>query len=99
MEIQCDGARSTLRNDWYMSKTLDREIIQVRRLEDVLSNAEINEVQLWKLDVEGAEYDALVGAGDDLASQRIKHIFLTAITRIILAINHTWRHADINFTM
>jgi FkbM family methyltransferase len=98
MEIQCDGARSTLRNDWYMSKTLDREIIQVRRLEDVLSNAEINEVQLWKLDVEGAEYDALVGAGDDLASQRIKHIFFdchhTNYSR-----NHTRRHADINFTM
>jgi len=75
MEIQCDGARSTLRNDWYKAKTLDREVIQIRRLEDVLREAGINEVQLWKLDVEGAEYDALIGAGDYLASQRIKHIY------------------------
>ena len=75
MEIQCDGPRSTLRNDWFKSKNLDREVIQIRRLEDVLRQAEINEVQLWKLDVEGAEYDALVGAHDYLASQRIKHIY------------------------
>ena len=40
MEIQCDGACSTLRE------------------------ADIKEVLLWKLDVEGAEYEALVGAGD-----------------------------------
>ena len=75
MEIQCDGARSTLRNDWYKSRALDREVIRIRRLEDVLRQAEISEVQLWKLDVEGAEYDALIGAGDYLASQHIKHLY------------------------
>jgi len=74
MEIQCDGPRSTLRNDWFQSKNLDREVIQIRRLDDVLKQAQINEVQLWKLDVEGAEYDALVGARDYLESHRIKHI-------------------------
>jgi hypothetical protein len=75
MSIQCDGARSTLRNDWYDTKILDRETIQIRRLEDVLREAEIDEVQLWKLDVEGAEYEALVGAGDYLSSQKIKHLY------------------------
>jgi FkbM family methyltransferase len=75
MSIQCDGARSTLRNDWYDTKILDRETIRIRRLEDVLREAEIDEVQLWKLDVEGAEYEALVGAGDYLSSQKIKHLY------------------------
>jgi hypothetical protein len=42
LEIQCDGARSTLRSDWYTAKTLDREVIQTRKLEDVLRE----EVQL-----------------------------------------------------
>ncbi len=75
VEIQCDGARSTLRNDWYNTKMLNREVIQIRRLEDILVEADIKEVQLWKLDVEGAEYDALVGAGDYLANHRINHIY------------------------
>ena len=72
MEFQCDGARSTLRSGWYTAKTLDLEVIQKRKLEDVLREADIKEVQLWKLDVEGAEYEALVGAGEHLQSQRIK---------------------------
>jgi len=79
MEIQCDGPRSTLRNDWFKSKNLDREVIEIRRLDDVLKQAQINEVQLWKLDVEGAEYDALVGARDYLESHRIKHIYFECL--------------------
>jgi len=61
MEIQYDGTRSTLRSDWYTAKTLDREVIQKIKLEDVLWKAAMKEVHLWKLDVEGAEYEALVG--------------------------------------
>jgi FkbM family methyltransferase len=61
MEIQYDGTCSTLRSDWYTAKTLDREVIQKIKLEDVLRKADMKEVQLWKLDVEGAEYEALVG--------------------------------------
>jgi len=75
VEIQCDGARSTLRKDWYTTKRLDRDMIQIRRLDDVLYEANIREVKLWKLDVEGAEYDALVGAGDYLSNQWIQHLY------------------------
>jgi hypothetical protein len=61
MEIQYDGACSTLRSDWYTARTPDREVIQKIKLEDVLRKVDIKEVQLWKLDVEGAEYEAHVG--------------------------------------
>jgi hypothetical protein len=75
MDIHYDGARSTLRGDWYEQKRLMREAIQIRRLDDVLHETAIDEVQLWKLDVEGAEYEALIGAGDYLRNHRIKHLY------------------------
>lgn len=74
-DIQRDGARSTLREDWYTTKGLARETIEIRRLDDVLEEAMVDEVQLWKLDVEGAEYDALVGARNYLESRKIKHLY------------------------
>ena len=75
LEIQCDGARSTLRKDWYNSKQLSKEIIRVRKLDDILDEQGIESVQLWKLDVEGAEHDALLGAVHSLRSHRVKHLY------------------------
>ena len=74
-EIQCDGARSTLRPDWYKIKNLHKQSIKIKRLDDILEEEAVNHVELWKLDVEGAEYDALLGATGYLASQRIKRLY------------------------
>ncbi|MFM8275901.1 MAG: FkbM family methyltransferase [Cyanobium sp.] len=75
LEIQCDGARSTLRDDWYTSKKLTREQIMIRKLDDVLTEECIDIVQFWKLDVEGAEYDALLGAKSYLERNRIMNLY------------------------
>ncbi len=75
VEIQCDGARSTLNPDWYRDKRLERQQIAIKKLDEVLSDFSIDKVKFWKLDVEGAELDALAGAANYLADHRIENIF------------------------
>ncbi|NND82574.1 MAG: FkbM family methyltransferase [Gammaproteobacteria bacterium] len=75
LEIQVDGARSTLRQDWYEGKALDRETIQLEPLDQVLEARGIDAVSFWKLDVEGAEYQALQGARNSLAQQIIETLY------------------------
>lgn len=75
VEIQCDGARSTLNLDWFKGKNFAREVIEIRRLDDVLKEHNIDEIAFWKLDVEGAELQALQGAETLLKNQRIQNIF------------------------
>ena len=76
IDIQVNGARSTLRSDWYTTSNCPKENIAIRRLDTLLEARGISCVQLWKLDVEGAEYDALIGATGYLKKQLIKNIFL-----------------------
>lgn len=74
MQIQCHGSRSTLRTDWYTTMDFPKESIAIRRLDDVLSEEQIPVVRFWKLDVEGAEYDALLGAENYLKTRKIQTI-------------------------
>ena len=75
IEILIHGARSSLRTEWYGSKQLARERVHIRKLDDILTEFNIDRVQLWKLDVEGAELDALKGAEKSLQNQRIERLF------------------------
>lgn len=52
------------------------EEVNVSRLEDVLKLRSIDVVDLWKLDVEGDELSALLGADHFLSEQRIKALYV-----------------------
>lgn len=62
MQIQCDGARSTGRLDWYASKHLEVLPVEVDTLDSILDRRGISRIDVWKLDVEGGEVDAVRGA-------------------------------------
>jgi len=74
-EIQVDGSRSTLNMNWYAAKGLQKMTISIQRLDDVLREKNISKVDFWKLDVEGAELEALKGAKEMLNKQKIKCIY------------------------
>jgi FkbM family methyltransferase len=74
-EIQCDGPRSTLRSDWYKGRGFDTQTIEIVRLTEILDASSIKKVKFWKLDVEGAELDALIGTSEYLGDRRIENIF------------------------
>ena len=75
VEIQTYGARSTLNLDWYQAQNHKRETINLRRLDDVLAEMGEDKVTFWKLDVEGAELEALKGAEAYLQEQKIETIY------------------------
>ena len=74
LTFQIDGGRSTSRLDWYQGKDLRQESLQVVRLDGILEPDE--RVRLWKLDVEGAELDALAGAEKLFAERRIDAVLV-----------------------
>lgn len=74
--IQLDGARSTLRMDWYRSADLQTETVELIRLDDYLEEACVSSVRLWKLDVEGHELEALEGAAHALDRSAIDAILI-----------------------
>jgi hypothetical protein len=47
-----------------------REVVDVRRLDDVLAELSVNRVDVIKLDIEGAEWSALRGATNTLSKYR-----------------------------
>jgi FkbM family methyltransferase len=52
------------------------EDIHLVRLADVLADRELDHVDLWKLDVEGYEVQALQGAEELLRTKRIKALYV-----------------------
>ena len=74
ISIQCHGARSTIHTSWYQNEKLDRETIALRRLDQVLTEKDVESVRFWKLDVEGAELSALHGAANYLNAGKIDYI-------------------------
>ena len=50
--------------------------IKVERLDDVLAREDVDRVALAKIDVEGAEYGVLQGAGDFLRPDRIRQLYV-----------------------
>jgi hypothetical protein len=59
-----------------ISDTEEGDSIQIVRLADELATRAIDQVDLWKLDVEGYEVEALQGAADYLQDQRIRALYV-----------------------
>src|SRR5690606_30433941 len=74
--VQVDGARSTSRLDWYQGKMLPRIEISVDRLDAFAEATGISRIRLWKLDVEGAEVEAIRGADRLLKNYAIDAILV-----------------------
>ena len=75
LALQVDGPRSTTRLDWYVDRGLERQTINLVPLEKVLNEKGIHRVEFWKLDMEGGEHAALLGAGRYLSPGSIHHIY------------------------
>ncbi len=75
VEIQLDGSRSTLNMDWYKDSNNERERVLLKRLDETLERLDIDQVDFWKLDTEGAEKQALLGAQSYLENRKIKCIY------------------------
>jgi FkbM family methyltransferase len=75
LEIQCAGSRSTFHTQWY--KGQDNQIIEVDvdRFDSILFSKGVAKIDFWKLDVEGFEYEALVGAESYLRDKNIGSIY------------------------
>lgn len=70
------GAHSTLREDWYTSQNNERITIELTHLDHYAKIQGMNSIRFWKLDVEGSEFDALMGAQDLLESKRIDALYI-----------------------
>lgn len=70
------GAHSTLRMDWFQGKNYDRLQIDLVALDEFADSRGLNEIRFWKLDVEGAELEALMGAEHLLSSRRIQSMLV-----------------------
>jgi FkbM family methyltransferase len=65
------GAHATLRMDWYKEKNYDRILIDLITLDEFAAAEGVETIQFWKLDVEGAELEALMGAETLLKDRKI----------------------------
>lgn len=70
------GAHATLRNDWYKEKKFDRILIDLITLDEFAMAHGIQSIRFWKLDVEGAELEALMGAEALLKRQKIDSLLV-----------------------
>ena len=73
--LQTIGAKE-LHGSWNRLSETDGTPIRVVRLEEVLAKKGIQTVDLWKLDVEGSEINALRGAESLLQSHRIRALYV-----------------------
>jgi len=82
INIQVDGARSTARMDWYEGKNFPLVEITVKTLDEYLQQEGIEQVRLWKLDVEGHELEALNGARKYLQKHKIGAILIEVSSQL-----------------
>ncbi len=73
--MRIKGALSTLSDDWYQGQELESQTVELVRLDKIMPAQGVDEITFWKLDVEGHEYHALLGAFGLLERQAIHHIF------------------------
>ncbi|MEZ5582495.1 MAG: FkbM family methyltransferase [Candidatus Competibacteraceae bacterium] len=79
ISLQCAGAQSTTRLDWYSQKHFEKTFIQVDTFDNLMTKYNEQSIRLWKIDVEGAEYEALLGARSFLQRHAVDAIFLELI--------------------
>lgn len=79
IELQLDGARSTMVDSWYRDKGFKRIQVPVIRLDAFAEDRDIKQIAFWKLDVEGFEFEALEGASSLLATHSIAALMIEAI--------------------
>jgi FkbM family methyltransferase len=70
------GAHATLRADWYKEKNYDRILIDLMTLDEFAAAEGIEAIGFWKLDVEGAELEALMGAEALLKGRKIRSLLV-----------------------
>ena len=92
VELQIDGPRSTTRQDWYVGRDLERQMIRLVPLEKLLQDRGMDRVSFWKLDMEGGEYSALIGAGRYLSLERISNIYFESNSTDFPPIRELLRH-------
>lgn len=69
-------AQATLHADWYLDCAADNVTVAITTMDDVLRERNIERVRLWKIDVEGWEYEALRGAKQSLHRRAFDAIFV-----------------------
>jgi FkbM family methyltransferase len=79
VELQLAGARSTMINTWYRSKSYERVSVPVIRLDEFAQSRGIQRIIFWKLDVEGFEAEALAGASSLLSGKLIDAMMIEAV--------------------
>lgn len=79
VKIQCAGAQSTTRLDWYTQKHFETLTVQVDSFDNLMSRYGEQSIRLWKIDVEGVEYEVLLGARRYLQRHAIEAIFLEVL--------------------
>jgi FkbM family methyltransferase len=70
------GAHATLRTDWYSEKEFARILIDLITLDEFAAAEGIESIRFWKLDVEGAELEALMGAETLLKEGKIQSLLV-----------------------
>jgi FkbM family methyltransferase len=88
LTVQVWGSRTTARMDWYIDKNYKRIDIEVVSLDEFASKSNIDQVRLWKLDVEGHEISALNGAHDLLKEKRIEAILVEVSSDGVIPLLH-----------
>ena len=70
------GAQATLHTEWYKNRQNASISIRVDRLDTFVAERGIASIRLWKLDVEGWEHKALIGAEAVLKQKIVQAIYL-----------------------
>ena len=76
LNLQIRDEQSTFRPDWYTTKGHKTIEVQCFTLDEITNQHQIDHVRLWKLDVEGLDYEALEGAKNLLSEHRIDAIYI-----------------------
>ncbi len=76
LTLRVAGSRSTARTDWYAGQDLPEIEIEVTTLDSFAAQNSIPSIRLWKLDVEGHELAALMGARGLLETRRIDAVLV-----------------------
>jgi len=75
LELQCAGSRSTFHTQWYEGQNNKIINVDVDRLDSMMQSNSVEKIDFWKLDVEGYEYEALLGARSYLNDKKIGCVY------------------------